>query len=25
MIKVQKLDFNINVEIKKITSNNRNI
>ena len=25
MIKVQKLDFNINVEIKKITSNNKNI
>ena len=25
MIKVQKLDFNINVAIKKITSNNRNI
>lgn len=25
MIKVQKLDFNINVEIKKITSNNSNI
>ena len=25
MIKVQKFDFNINVEIKKITSNNRNI
>ena len=25
MIKVQKLDFNVNVEIKKITSNNRNI
>ena len=25
MIKVQKLDFNVSVEIKKITSNNRNI
>ena len=25
MIKVQKLDFNVNVEIKNITSNNRNI
>ena len=25
MIKVQKLDFNVNIEIKKITSNNRNI
>ena len=25
MIKVQKLDFNVNLEIKKITSNNRNI